>query len=162
MPVDYLKMRVFLELGESDGPGTTPEHFVVVRFDEPFWGRPALVESKDPTSVSWGRVPLRYLEEDVDVLYESDDIEADDYYRAHAARALLALFDDLEGCSGSCIPTEIVIHSQSRPLVAMYLSAYQGMSSDEIGELFDVKSGTIRRYRRRAQRLARGNSSLTS
>lgn len=147
-----------MEIEESDGPGSYPDHFVVARFDEPFLGRPDLVESKDALSVSRGRVPLRYVEQDADVVYESDAVESSDYHRARAARALLALFDDLEECSTSCVPNAVAVHSQNRPLVAMYLFAYQGLSREEISELFDVERQTVKRYHRRTRSLARQNS----
>lgn len=160
MTVEFFQTRVHMKLVEADDrPGLGPGSFVVADFDEPFIGRPDLAGSRDSHSMSWGRVPLRYVDQDVDVLYESGGVETADYLRAHAARALLALFDDLEVCSGSCVPTGVAIHSQSRPCVAMYLFAYQGLTREEIADLFDVESETVRRYRRRVQNLGRQSAS---
>jgi hypothetical protein len=151
MTYDFMRTRVLTKAKKEDGL-LVPEYYVVADFGEPFRGRCDLAFDLDLDEVLGTIAPLRQIPEEVEIIYQTPSNRRIDYSRAHRARTLLSKFDDLEKCSGSCIPREIAMHPKNRQAVATYMFAYQDKTREEIGEILDIKPETVKRYARRVRR----------
>lgn len=126
-----------------------PERYVVVSFDEGFDGKVELTPDAEMDQVHGNSVPLRFIADDFEVVYRTKGWNTEEYYRAQMAGDLLAEYGELDECGENCVPMEMAIRQDNRPIVAMYMFVYQKMSYEKIADRLGVKIETVKRYRRR-------------
>lgn len=152
MTYEFMQTRVLSRVTEAEESDLlAPYEYVVVNFKEAFTGYSPLTDDADLDRVLGRTIPLRFVDDqDIEIVYQVPVLEDNNSpSRAHVARTLLAMYDDLENCSSDCIPNQIAMKKSTRPEVAMYMFAYQLKTYEELAEMFGVEMKTIRRYRRR-------------
>lgn len=148
MAYDYSKLAVLRTIRRNESYGRVewyPSGYVVAHT-----GGNLVIDRDEEIAekIIWGAhpTPVRFtnVEED-DILYETD---ARNGRQAYAARILLSQFDEEDlDCPSGCVPTVIAV--EGRPMLSMYLLAFERMEWQETADFLDISRYTITKYRER-------------